>query len=566
MKHFKKLYFLLDNKAKRRLLLLALFSVCISIIEVVGISAIMPFIDIATDFNTIQENKYYQYFFALFSFENESNFAVFFGLILIGFYVIRGGLNWLYSYLVSHFSQDLYAQITKRLFRVYLAMPYQDFVGKNSSYLTKAIITEASLMSSSISAGLLMISEILVIVFLYILMLIASWKVTLVFTIILLIKILFLTRTISRKIKTIGEMRATTQQVFYEVINRIFGNFKYIKLQSKGRLSAIENSFSTEVEVYAKLNAKHAFLIAFPRLFLETSGFVLIIFSLVVLLYSSQSDVSHTLPVLSLFILALYRLLPSVNRIVSGYNTLMYHHKSIDIIKEELDTCQENLTDSLIEFNQEIKLKDIIFSYRDKVVLNKVSLAFRKGDKIAFTGESGAGKSTLVDLIIGLHQADSGLMTIDGIPVEGFNVQSWRSQVGYIPQQVYLFDGTILENVCFGRELDNELLEVVLKQANIFTFLQSKQGVNTLVGEGGVQLSGGQKQRIAIARALYGKPEVLVLDEATSSLDDETELKIMNEIYRISKNKTLIIIAHRLSTTKGCNRVFKMQDGIIMEQ
>ena len=244
----------------------------------------------------------------------------------------------------------------------------------------------------------------------------------------------------------------------------------------------------------------------------------------------------------------------------------MYHHRSVDIVKDELATCTENLAINKIYFKREIILQNIGFAYQDKQILAGVDLTIRKGDKVAFIGESGVGKSTLVDLIVGLHQPHSGTMLIDGIQLDSNNLQSWRSQIGYIPQQVYLFDGTVLENVCFGRPVDRELLEMTLKQVNILDFLNSKQGVDTLVGEGGVQLSGGQKQRIAIARALYGKPEVLVLDEATSSLDGETELRIMQEIYRVSQNKTLIVIAHRLSTIEGCNRIFKISHGNVIEE
>jgi len=566
MNYFQKLRLLLNKQNQANLLLLVLFSILISIVEAVGVSAVMPFIDIATNFNEIQSNDYYRYFFELLSFEKEIDFIVFFGVVLIGFYLVRGGLNWVYTYSMARFSQNLYTQTTKRLFKTYLSMPYRDFVEKNSSYLTKAIVTEASLVSTTISAILLMISEFFVIFFLYILMWIASWQVTLIFTIIMLIKVLFLTRTISTKIKLVGGVRASSQQAFYEIVNRVFGNFKYIKLQDKNRLSDIENHFSVEVEAYARSNVMHAFLGAFPRLFLETSGFVLIVLSLVLLLYVSQSNVSHILPVLSLFVLALYRLLPSVNRIVSGYNTLMYHHRSVDIVKDELATCTENLAINKIYFKREIILQNIGFAYQDKQILAGVDLTIRKGDKVAFIGESGVGKSTLVDLIVGLHRPHSGTMLIDGIQLDSNNLQSWRSQIGYIPQQVYLFDGTVLENVCFGRPVDRELLEMTLKQVNILDFLNSKQGVDTLVGEGGVQLSGGQKQRIAIARALYGKPEVLVLDEATSSLDGETELRIMQEIYRVSQNKTLIVIAHRLSTIEGCNRIFKISHGNVIEE
>ena len=285
-----------------------------------------------------------------------------------------------------------------------------------------------------------------------------------------------------------------------------------------------------------------------------------------ILLYLNQSDISYILPTLSLFVLALYRLLPSVNRIVGGYNTLLYHHKSISIIDEELRIVCEDLANETVKFTHKIKLNDINFFYEKEKILKGVTLAINKGENIAIIGESGSGKSTLLDVIIGLNRPSKGLIKIDGILLDESNLQNWRSQIGYIPQQVYLFDGTILENVCFGRKIDEVLLEKVLKQANIFLFLQTKQGVETLVGEGGVQLSGGQKQRVAIARALYGEPEILVLDEATSALDSKIEQNIMNEIYEISQEKTLIVVAHRLSTIKGCNKVYEIINGMVTEK
>jgi ATP-binding cassette subfamily B protein len=532
----------------------------------------MPFIDIATNFDTIHSNQYYQWAFELFGFENNTNgnvnFAIAFGLTLFGFYLFRGGVNLLYSYLIAHFTQNLYAQITKQLFQTYLAMPYQVFTGKNSSYLTKAIITEANLMSMVVSSILLMISEMLVITFLYILMLLASWKITLIFTIILSIKILLLTKTVSKKMKAVGKTREKVQTKFYEIINRLFGDFKQTKLQDQDRIKATKDRFSLAVDEYAEVSTTSAFLNTVPRLLLETTGFSLVVFLLITLLYLNQTNVAYILPTLSLFVLALYRLLPSANRIVSGYNTIMYYHKSIDIINDELNTTQEDLTNNTIdiEFNNKIELINIDFAYQDKPVLSGINLTINKGDKIAFVGESGSGKSTLVDLIIGLYRFNQGEMKIDNVLVDESNLQNWRSQIGYIPQQVYLFDGTIAENVCFGRKLDRGLLEKVLKQANIFDFLQTKQDVDTLVGEGGIQLSGGQKQRIAIARALYGEPEILVLDEATSALDDETERKIMSKIYQISQDKTLIIIAHRLSTIKGCDKIYHLENGVVNVQ
>jgi len=540
---------------------LVLFSVFISVVETIGISAIMPFIDIAINFDKIHSNQYYQWVFDFFGFESEVNFAILFGMILFGFYIFRGGMNILYSYVTTHFTENLYTQITKKLYKTYLTMPYLGFTKINSSYLTKSIITEAALIPRIIRDILVMISEVFVVVFLYTLMMISDWKITIVFTFVLLIKVLFLTQTISKKLKSIGKIREQVQAQFYEIINRLFGNFKQYKLHDKGRIEATKNDFSSVAYKYAEILVTGSFLSALPKVLIETVGFSLIILLLTTLLYLNQSSIAYILPTLSLFVIALYRLLPSVNRIVNGYHTVVYCHRAIDIIGEELKAEQEVLGNKVVKFRDKIELINVNFSYQKNEVLSGINLTIQKGEKIALIGGSGSGKSTLVDLIIGLYRSNQGEIKIDNVLVDESNLQNWRSHFGYISQQVYLFDGTIAQNVCFGRDLDKSLLEMTLKQANIFDYLETQQGVNTFVGEGGIQLSGGQKQRVAIARALYGQPEILVLDEATSALDKETERKIMDEIYQISQDKTLIIIAHRLSTIKGCDKVYQLENG-----
>jgi len=561
MNYIRKLHLLLDKKDKQRLVWLILFSVFISAVETIGIASIMPFVDIVTNFENIHSNQYYQFIFEFFGFQSEINFSIVFGLILVCFYIFRGAANLSYSYSMVHFSENIYAEITKKLFNKYLGMPYLIFATKNSSYLTKAIITEASLASKVVNSVLLMISELLVIIFLYTLLLIVNWKITIVFTCILLIKTLFLSQTVSKKIKLVGKNREGAEKRFYEIINRTFGNFKQFKLLDKTRVEMTQNEFFEAVKNYSIANATSGYLSAFPRLFLETIGFSLIVLLLSFFVYVDQKNVSYILPTVSFFAIALYRFLPSFNRIMSSFNTLLYFHKSIDVIHEELKIEQENLEENALAFNDKIELTNVNFSYQGNTVLNGINLTIHKGEKIGFVGKSGSGKSTLVDLIIGVHIPNEGQIKVDNFILNQSNLLSWRSQIGYIPQQVYLFDGTILENVCFGRNLDKNLLESVLKQANLFDFLQMKQGVNTIVGENGIQLSGGQKQRVAIARALYGQPEILVLDEATSALDEETEQRIINEIYQISKDKTLIIIAHRLSTIEHCDRIFRLKAG-----
>lgn len=561
--YLTKLKEILNKKSRKSIIFLIFFSIFVSAIEVVGISAIMPFIDIATNFSNIQSNFYYRYVFNLFSFEKEVNFVIIFGLFLLGFYIFRVVIVSLYHYRLAIFSKILFSKITQDLFNGYLKMPYQKYVEKNSSFLTKAITSEANLLTTTLNHALLMISELFVIFLLYVLMLFANWKITLIFTIVALLKILILTKTVSKKIKSVGQKRAISQANLYEILNRTFGNFKHIKLQHTTGRESLENEFSQSVNEYAHALAINSSLAVVPRLFIETIGFGLILLLLIFLLFDGQKEILYFLPTLSFFVLAMYRLLPSINRIITSFNVLMYHHKAIDIIETELKTEQEDLTNESITFTQNIRMLNVGFSFKETSVLSKIDLEIKKGDKVAFIGESGAGKSTLVDLIIGLNEPKEGKILVDGILLNRNNLQHWRSKIGYIPQQVYLFDGTVAENVCFGKKLDENHLLKVLKQANILDFLETKQGIHTLVGEGGIQLSGGQKQRIAIARALYGNPDILVLDEATSALDYRTEKRIMDEIYQIASDKTLIIIAHRLSTIKGCNEIYELENGVI---
>lgn len=563
MHYIHKLRQLLNKKTKTHLIYLVLFSIFVSIIETIGISAIMPFINIATNFSAISTNKYYQILFHFFNFSKDINFVLTFGFILIGFYLFRGAVNLAYTYALSYFSQNLAAQLAIKTFNIYLSMPYYSYVDKNSSYLKKTISIEVNNLTTVVTAVLSMTTEIFVIVFLYILMLLASWKITLAFTAIFLLKIIFLSKTVTTKVKSIGVTRNNIGIHSAEILNKTFANFKQIKLQDQNHINDIKNDFKHLRDKLCKVGTTYDTLTVFPRLFLETVGFSMVVGLLVFLLYKQQSDILYILPTLSLFVLSLYRLLPSVNRIILGYNALMYYHKSIDVIYDEIQTAQEYLSNQPIAFNKQITLSNIYFAYqgKSKNVLNNVSLTINRGEKIAFVGESGSGKSTLVDLIIGLYNPYKGNIKIDNVLLNNNNLALWRSQIGYIPQQVYLFDGTVSDNVCFGRKFNKALLKTVLKQANIHDFLKTKKGLNTLVGEGGIQLSGGQKQRVAIARALYGEPKILVLDEATSALDTKTEQKIMQEIYNVSEDKTLIIIAHRISTIEGCDKVYELING-----
>ena len=556
----KKLRSLLTIRDKQFLLGLFFFSIFISVVETAGISVIMPFIAVATDFNIIHTSEYYSYIYRILDFDKDVSFVITFGIVLIIFYLFRSAINLFYLHLLNRFTQGRYHLLAYRLFENYMGMAYKDFVGKNSSTLTKSIVSEAANLTLLISAVLFMISEVFIVIFIYAMMIYVNYKITFLLTVVLILNALLMLNTVSKKIKKAGVIRAEVQKNFYEIINRNFGNFKLIKLQSNDEKMLSE--FGNASFTYASANITNATLGQVPRLFLEAIGFGIVVFIITYLVWKYENNISGVLSIISMFVLALYRLMPSVNRIMSSYNQILFYHKSLDIVHNNLMYNSESLGNKEVEFKDYISLSNIIFEYEDnKPVLNEITLTIEKGSKLAFIGESGSGKSTLVDIIIGLYKPKSGKITSDNVNIDDSNIKSWRSKVGYIPQSVYLFDGTVGDNVAFGLEYNEEKIDNALKKAKIYDFLNMKNGKDTFVGEGGIMLSGGQKQRIAIARALYPDPEILVLDEATSALDNETEKQIMNEIYEVSKDKTLIIIAHRLSTIEACDKIYKLENG-----
>jgi len=558
-----KLQSLLTRKDKQFLLGLFLFSIVISLIETAGISVIMPFIAIATDFDLIHNNEYYSKIYHMLNFDNDVKFVIVFGIILIIFYIFRSVINLLYFYMLTRFTQTRYHLLAYRLFENYMSLPYKDFIKKNSSTMTKSIVSEATNLTLLISAVLFMMSEVFIIIFLYSMMLYVNYKITFLLTVILVLNAILMLKTVSRKIKTAGIIRAEMQKRFYEIINRSFGNFKLIKLQSNDK--EILKEFGTASFKFAQANITNTTLSHVPRLFLEAVGFGIIVFIITYIVWKYQHDISGVLATISMFVLALYRLMPSVNRVMSSYNQIIFNYKALDIVHNDLMYDSEELGNEKILFEKKITLQNLFFEYEEnKPILQGVNLVIEKGSCVAFIGESGGGKSTLVDIIMGLYKPKSGIIMADLKAIDNSNIKSWRSKVGYIPQTIYLFDGTVGENVAFGSVYNRAKIDEVLKKTKIYNFLNTKKGQDTMVGEDGIMLSGGQKQRIAIARALYMDPEILVLDEATSALDDETEKQIMSEIYEISKDKTLIIIAHRLSTISGCDKIYKVEDGRIM--
>lgn len=562
---FKKLSFLLTKRDKRHIAILFLFSIFVSLIEMVGVSAIMPFIMVSTDFAVLETNRYFKLVYESFGFSSPKDFVLAFGAFLLFFYIFRSLINLAYQHGLAKLSFGTYHELSQKLFMRYLSLSYKDFVNKNSANLSKTIINEASNFTILLSSVLFMFSEIFVVLLLYALLLFVDWTITCSLTLLLFVAVLLIKGGFSTILKKAGKEREENQKVFYEILNSTFGNFKLIKLQS---ISApVKRQFLDVSSKVASANIIHRTFLHLPRLTLEAVGFCVMILIVSYLVYVKDGDVKVFLPLLTTYVLALYRLLPSINRIFDSYNYILFYHRSLEVVYDDLLLPTKELGDEHIPFTSHIQLRNLSFAYSTKQPLfQNINLTINKGEKVAFIGESGGGKSTLVDIIIGLYRPNDGHLYIDSNPISIHNVKSWRSKVGYIPQNVYLFDGSVADNIVFGRDYDKQRIINVLKQAGMYDILQQKDGLQTQVGEGGNLFSGGQKQRIAIARALYANPEILVLDEATSALDIQTESMIMDSIYAASAHKTLIVIAHRLSTIERCEHVYRLESGQIFKE
>jgi len=533
-----------------------------SLVETIGITAIMPFISIVSD-TSLLESGYYKKAFDLLKLPTPERFIIFFGVAIIIFYILRGGYFVLQTYIIKRYSISMYKYFTKKALKVNLTIPYKLYAQRNSGELIRAIGTETHEIGKVVLHLLHLCSEIFTIIMVYTIIIIIDWKMTLVISVILFFIVIVLLSILTRINAQQGKLRFTAGRKMSRILKESLGNIKYVKL--KGNEDEIIGAYGSALTINTRSELLSHVLGTMPKGILESIGFSFLV-AVIVFIIWTNNDASTVIPVISMYALALYRILPSINRMLQEINGVVYSEETLIRVYENINQPVEEEGNAAVSFKDSIRLENICFEYMTGgEVISDISLEIKKGEKIAFTGESGGGKSTLIDIITGIHKPNKGKVFIDDIALNNDNIRDWRKKIGYIPQNIYLFDGSVAENVCFGSKPDDEKIKAALIKANIWNFLSEKDGLETRVGDGGIQLSGGQQQRIGIARAIYDDPEVLVLDEATSALDNETEKKIMDEIYSVSANKTLIVIAHRLTTVERCGRKIRILKGRIEE-
>jgi ABC-type multidrug transport system fused ATPase/permease subunit len=493
-------------------------------------------------------------------------------LVLVAVYALKALFLAFLFWRQMGFVYGVQAELSHRLFAGYLRQPYIFHLQRNSAELIRNALTETNLFTQTcLVAGMGLLTEMLVVIGISALLVVVAPLGALVVVGILGTAAWGFNRVTHQRLLRWGAARQLHEGLRIQHLQQGLGGAKDVKLL--GREQEFLGHYHQHNLGNARVGRQYQTLQQFPRLGLELLA-VCGLAALVIVMVAQNKPLAALLPTLGLFAAAAFRVLPSANRVMMAVQNVRFALPAINVLHGELRvlaSAEEPAAAMQLKFQEYLALDNVSFCYpsSDRPALQGISLTVLRGTTVGFIGESGAGKSTLVDIILGLLQSGSGAVRVDGVDIRT-SLRGWQDQVGYVPQTIFLTDDTLRRNVAFGLADDqtNEYsVWSAVRAAQLEEFINSlPQGLDTMVGERGVRLSGGQLQRIGIARALYHDPAVLVLDEATSSLDTQTERGVMDAVRKLHGEKTIIIVAHRMSTVEDCDQLFRLEDGRIVSQ
>ncbi|MBO6538824.1 MAG: ABC transporter ATP-binding protein [Rhizobiaceae bacterium] len=470
------------------------------------------------------------------------------------------------AWVQAGFLFQLHASLSQRLLTSYLRQPYAFHLRRNSAELIRNVTTEVNLFTNAAQATLMLLTELLVILGIVALLFFVEPLGALAVGFVLGLAAMAFYRVFRSRILTWGKKRQHHEGLRIQHVQQGLGGAKDVKLL--GREADFLDQYRMHNQANAAMLQRQYFMQLLPRLFLEVLA-VCSLAGLVAIMAMQGKSLDQILPILGVFGAAAFRLLPSVNRSMTSLQATRFALPVIQTLHKELtgiDSAFPLPNAVPIRFESEIRLDNVTMYYEgsDRAAVENVSIVIPKGASVGFIGDSGGGKSTLIDVLLGLLTPSGGRVLVDGCDISD-NLRGWQSHIGYVPQAIFLTDDTIRRNIAFGiadADIDDEAVASAMYSARLDEFVASlPEGLNTVVGERGVRLSGGQRQRIGIARALYHDPDVLVLDEATSSLDNATEKRIMDTVDAVRGKKTIIMVAHRLSTVENCDHLFRVTAG-----
>ena len=559
----KKISELVSKRQRRGLILLTFLLFIGMIFEIIGLGIIIPLLEAIVEPEKVRSslNNFLASDLILKITDRQLIYYILTFVVVI--YFIKSSFLILLSYFQNKLIVNLNTYLSTNLFSKYLSQDYENFISNHSSFYTKNIQVEISNIINLCSALITIIIEFF---------LILSVIITLIFIEpqgALLISSFFLSFAFIYSISTKSILKAWSmkmQKIQANISKKIidgFGGFKEFKVLNKNRY--VVELFSNTLHDKAKIQSKYLTLQQTPRHLLELVS-ILGLIGFIFFLLLNEINIASIITIIGVFVAATFRMIPSLNRLVGAIQHLKHDKISLDLIYNEFNRVNKfeiHQIESLerIKFIDEIQIKSLNLSYGQKEIFKDFNLSIKKGSKIGVMGASGSGKSSLVNVLLGIITPNSGSILVDNYNIEK-RMNSWRNLIGYVPQDIFLIDDSIENNIALGvsnKEIDKHRILECIKLAELETYIESTpQGIKTLIGERGVKMSGGQKQRIGIARALYNNPDILIFDEATSALDEKTEELVMNTIYNLDKNITSILISHRKSTLNRCDKVIKI--------
>jgi ABC-type multidrug transport system fused ATPase/permease subunit len=556
--------------------------VLVAVAEMVGVASLMPFMAVVTNPEVIHSNRWLNAAYAALGFGSERSFLLFLGLLVLALLVTSNIVKTAGAFLTLRFHNGLNYSFSRRLLARYVARPYQFFLKHNTAELGSNVITEVNRVITGVLApATTIVSSALVCLALIFLLVMVDPVVALVIAGVLVVAYGTLLVAARRKLSEVGKEQIRANQQRHRVAGEAMSGIKDLKVL--GREITFLQRFSEHARRHAHNNVVAGLIAQLPRYALETIAFGGILL-VVMYLVSRGEQGTHIAPMLALYAFAGYRLMPALQNLFASITSMRYAAPSLEVLYHDLGGEQIGAVDSMarleqilrapvLPFTRELRLRRLSFCYEgaSSPALRDLDIAIPALTSVGIVGPTGCGKTTAVDIILGLLSPTAGQFLVDGVQISARNLASWQKNLGYVPQHIYIADDTIARNIAFGmpdEAIDMAAVRRAARIANLTDFIERElpEGYATAVGERGVRLSGGQRQRIGIARALYRDPSVLVMDEATSALDGITEESVMDALHSLSRKKTIIVIAHRLTTVRECDAIYLLEKGRIVAQ
>ncbi len=571
----KKLGYIFSKRDKKKIALLLVAVIIGSFLELLGVSIFTPFVNIIMNQDSIQTTWYLKMIYDAFGFQTNMGFLAFLAGCIIVIYLIKNVYLIIERSYMFKFSYNTQMRLSTRLLRTYMKEPYTFHLNKNIATLQRSLQEDTSLFMQVILYTFELVAEIVTCAVLGIFLLVVSKSITIVVVGLLILCVglfYYITKKYARRL---GVENQQYRGKIFQWMNQSLGGIKEIKILDREKYFI--DAYQEYYTKYAKGLRVSRVISILPKYIVEAVCMTGLLLAIIIKMYFGEADIIYYIPQLAVFAVAALRLMPSVGKINEYLTSILYALPSVDLVYHDLDEIasyveqQDKEVKEAWNLEKEIHVEKVTYAYPgvDEPVIRNADFVVPKGKTVAFIGASGAGKTTMVDIILGLLQPQTGRIMADKLNIHE-KPKTFHSQVGYIPQVIYLSDDTIRNNIAFGVEeqyVDEKAVQEAVEKAQLTEFIESlPNGLDTVVGDRGVRLSGGQRQRIGIARALYHDPEILVLDEATSALDNETEAAVMQAIENLQGTKTMIIIAHRLTTIRNVDIIYEVGEGTVVQK